>query len=57
MNDIGIKLLALLAYIVTVGVLAWYVPSADLVGVLALVTAMVIYDFLLRPLHKRRRSF
>jgi hypothetical protein len=56
MNDIFLKLLALLAFIATVGVLAWYVPSLDLVAVLGIVTAMLIYDFLLRPLGRRRSS-
>ena len=56
MNDIFLKLLALLAFIATVGILAWYVPSLDLVTVLGIVTAMLIYDFLLRPLGRRRSS-
>jgi hypothetical protein len=56
MNDIIFKLLALLGFIATVGILAWYVPSLDLVAVLAIVIAMVVYDFLLRPLRRRRGS-
>lgn len=56
MNDIFLKLLALLAFVATVGVLAWYVPSLDLIAVVAIVTAMLIYDFLVRPLHRRGRS-
>jgi hypothetical protein len=56
MNDITFKLLALLGFIATVGILAWYVPSLDLVAVLAIVIAMVVYDFLLRPLRRRRGS-
>jgi hypothetical protein len=55
MSDIVVKLLALLAFLATVGILAWYVPSFDLVAVLAIVTAMLIYDLLLRPLGRRQR--
>jgi hypothetical protein len=56
MNDIYLKLLALVAFVATVGVLAWYVPSLDLIVVVAIVTAMPIYDFLVRPLRGRGSS-
>jgi hypothetical protein len=57
MTDIILKLIALAAFILTLAVLAIYVPQADLIGVLAIVVLMAAYDFLVSPLlRKRRRS-
>jgi hypothetical protein len=56
MNDMPLKALALLAFVASLAALAVYVPSFDLVGVLAVVVAMAGYDFLIRPLLARRRK-
>lgn len=55
MLDTVLKLLALAGFVATLAVLAIYVPSVDLLAVLAVVFAMAAYDFLIRPLLARRR--
>jgi hypothetical protein len=55
MTDIVLKLIALGGFILTLAVLAIYVPQADLIGVLAIVVLMAAYDFLVRPLIRNRR--
>ena len=54
MTDIVLKLIALAGFILTLAVLAIYVPQADLIGVLAIVVLMAAYDFLVRPLMRNR---
>jgi hypothetical protein len=54
MTDIILRLIALAGFILTLAVLAVYVPQADLIGVLALVVLMATYDFLVRPLIRNR---
>jgi hypothetical protein len=56
MTDIVLKLIALGGFILTLAVLAIYVPQADLIGVLAIVVLMAAYDFLVRPLIRNRRQ-
>jgi hypothetical protein len=56
MTDIILKLIALAGFLITLSVLAIYVPQADLIGVLAIVVLMAAYDFLLRPIVRNRRS-
>jgi Flp pilus assembly protein TadB len=55
MDDMSLKALALLAFVACLAVLAVYVPSFDLIGVLAVVIAMAGYDFMIRPTLARRR--
>jgi membrane protein YdbS with pleckstrin-like domain len=55
MNDMPLKALALLAFVASLAALAVYVPSFDLIGVLAVVVAMAVYDFMIRPALTRRR--
>jgi hypothetical protein len=55
MSDMLLKVIALLGFAAFLAVLAIYVPTLDLVIVLAVVIAMSIYDFLIRPSLARRR--
>ncbi|MGH6874886.1 MAG: hypothetical protein ACREDW_07700 [Aestuariivirgaceae bacterium] len=56
MTDVILKLIALVGFVLTLAVLAIYVPQADLIGVLTIVVLMAAYDFLLRPIIRSRRS-
>ena len=54
MLDLILKLMALAAFVTSLAVLAIFVPEPDLVAVLAIVAAMSIFDFLVRPFLARR---
>jgi hypothetical protein len=54
MFDNVLRLLALAGFAASLAVLAVYVPSPDLVIVVAVVLAMAAFDFLLRPVLLRR---
>lgn len=56
MFDIILRIAALAAFVASLAVLVIFVPEPDLVVVLALVAAMAIYDFLIRPLRAGRRN-
>jgi hypothetical protein len=45
-----LKIVALLCFVVSLGVIVVRVPDASLIIVLIIVIAMAIYDFLIRPL-------
>lgn len=45
MTDKIMAILALTTLIVFLGVLAWFVPEIDLIGVITLVSLLAIYDF------------
>ncbi len=51
--DTVIKIAAIAGFAVSVAVLAYYVPEWNLVAVLAIAVGMAIYDFFLRPRHRR----
>lgn len=53
MLNIVLKIAALAAFVASLAVLAIYVPDLDLIAVLVIVAAMVIYDFLIRPMLMR----
>jgi hypothetical protein len=55
MFDVVLKVAALAGFILTLAVLAIYVPHADLIAVLAIVVGMAVYDFLVRPMIRNRR--
>jgi hypothetical protein len=55
MFDVVLKVAALAGFILTLAVLAIYVPDADLIAVLAIVVGMAVYDFLVRPMIRNRR--
>lgn len=45
MTDKIMAVLALLTFVAFLGVVAWFVPEIDLIVVIALVSALVAYDF------------
>lgn len=53
MLNIVLKIAALAGFVVSLAVLAIYVPDLDLIAVLVIVAAMAIYDFLIRPMLMR----
>jgi hypothetical protein len=55
MRDLPLKLLSIIGFVLTLGVLAWYVPDVDLIIVVAIVSGMAIFDFFVRPLLRRRK--
>jgi hypothetical protein len=55
MRDLVVKLLALAGFIGFLVTLAIYVPDMDLILVIALVSAMALFDMLVRPVLLRRR--
>jgi hypothetical protein len=55
MPDVVLRLVALAGFILTLAVLAAYVPQADLIGVLAIVICMAAYDLLVRPMFRNSR--
>ncbi|HEY7750319.1 MAG TPA: hypothetical protein VH933_16785 [Aestuariivirgaceae bacterium] len=50
MLDMMLKVAALAGFAATLAPLAKHVPSPDLIGVLAVVFAMAVFDFIVRPL-------
>jgi hypothetical protein len=56
MLDMILKVFALAAFVASLLVIVVYVPAPDLVIALLLVVAMAIYDFLIRPLFRRRNN-
>jgi hypothetical protein len=44
-----VKIAALASFVLSMGVIVVYVPDLDLMAVLVIVSAMAIYDFLIRP--------
>ena len=55
MVDVILRLLSLAAFAASLAVLGFYVPSPDMIIVIAVVIAMAAYDFLLRPILGRRK--
>jgi hypothetical protein len=53
MLNTALKIAALAGFVASLAVLAAYVPHLDLMAVLAIVAAMAIYDFLVRPMLMR----
>ncbi len=55
MTDKIMATIALTTMVVFLGTVAWHVPDIDLIIVIALVSAMAIYDFW-RSFHQRRHN-
>lgn len=49
-----LSLVGLAGFITFVAIIAAFVPSADLVAVIAITVALAAYDFWIRPFVKRR---
>lgn len=56
MIDMILRIAALVAFVASLMVLVIYVPDMDLTAVLLIVIAMAIYDFLIRPVLRRRNN-
>lgn len=56
MLDLVLKILALASFVASLMVLVIYVPDIDLTVVLLIVIAMAVYDFLVRPILRRRNN-
>lgn len=56
MLDLVLKILALASFVASLMVLVIYVPDIDLTIVLLIVIAMAVYDFLVRPILRRRNN-
>jgi hypothetical protein len=50
MQNTVLKIVALLCFVASLGVIVVRVPDLSLVVVLVIVIAMAIYDFLIRPM-------
>lgn len=56
MLDMILRIGALAGFVASLAVLVIYVPDIDLTVVLLIVIAMAIYDFLIRPILRRRNN-